>query len=703
MDAISTPPVTGDSAPHRASTATRRAASTERDPGVWPRTNRVLPWLAAAFLLMLWLVPFDSITAPFSVGVSSKLDRVALVLMFGAWIVIGAAGGRHGPRFRRSPMNVAILFFVVVAFTSIAVRLPVLSNLDEVVPTVKQLALLLSYFGLFYFVATVVRPQEVRHFLNLMLALACLSAIGTVWEYRGHGNLFYTWSAALLKGFSVQTPNGGSRFGRAAIVGPTESPLADAAILSIALSFALVYLIHARDRRGKVIWFLASALLLAGTLSTQRKSAVIIPLGAVIVLLIYKPRQMIRFVPAFLGLLAAIYAISPRAISGIRYQFLDIGTSASTVARTNDYTAITPDILAHPILGRGYGSYAPHVYRILDNQYLGLLVEMGFVGLAAYLLIMLTGGALAHRAARSRDPSRAMAGVALMGAIAGFVIANATFDVLAFAQVPYMLMFVLALTVVAADRSHADESPATAAAELGAPGAQRATIPPHPRRARVSRPPRRPVDVPRRPAAPRSPAPASSGEGHSRRVAGRWPGRIRGEHGRRPAHAARMAATLGATAIAIAVAFVVTPVPRAHPVPLVARRSAPAHSGPSANYGPLLNHVIRNLNAVRLSAGAQLAMAHGPTAQALAARRLAKAHRQAAAAFVHLDAPSARAADASLAKALQRVGEAYAKLASAAAQRDPRAYGAARAALTRADRALNSAFAQRDKLGYRVA
>src|SRR5437763_6782792 len=117
-----------------------------------------------------------------------------------------------------------------------------------------------------------------------MIILACLTAIGTILEYRGHGNLFYNWSAAILKGFSVSKAALGSRFGRPSIVGPTEAPLADAAILSIALSFALVYLIHARDKWGKIGWFIACALLLAGTLSTQRKSAVLIPLGALIAL-----------------------------------------------------------------------------------------------------------------------------------------------------------------------------------------------------------------------------------------------------------------------------------------------------------------------------------------------------------------------------------------------------------------------------------
>src|SRR5947209_4322476 len=107
-DRAATPPV---------ATPKRRAEKRRRDRpdgGMWPHTNRVLPWIVAAFLVMLFLVPFDSLVAPFSIGVDSKLDRVVLVGIIVVWIIVAAAGGRNAPRFRRSPLNVTILCFVVI-------------------------------------------------------------------------------------------------------------------------------------------------------------------------------------------------------------------------------------------------------------------------------------------------------------------------------------------------------------------------------------------------------------------------------------------------------------------------------------------------------------------------------------------------------------------------------------------------------------
>ena len=307
---------------------------------------------------------------------------------------------------------------------------------------------------------------------------------------------------------------------------------------------------------------------------------------------------------------------------------------------------------------------------------------------------------LAHRAARSRDPRRAMAGVALMGAIGGFIIANATFDVLAFAQVPYMLMYVLALTVVAADRSEAEEARRRSRPLWREPGFAPA---PH-RRARVTRPPRRPVDAPRRPSAPRAPVSQPRRVRRPLSAGSRWPRRLRGPHVEMPARTRWTAMTLSATAMAVVLGLVMARAPSARLVPSApAKRPTPAATGPSSSYARALNQVMSQLNAARASDGARLAVAHAPQVQAAAARQLSAAHQQAASAVLQLHPASAASANASLATSLKRAGDAYAALAAAAGRRDSRAYNSARASITQANRALDAAYAQLAKLGYRVA
>ncbi len=69
-----------------------------------------------------------------------------------------------------------------------------------------------------------------------------------------------------------------------------------------------------------------------------------------------------------------IRGLAPGALGSVTQQFTDGFFSAgTTVGRTSDYEAISPDLATYPFTGRGYGSITPaksDTYRILDNQYL---------------------------------------------------------------------------------------------------------------------------------------------------------------------------------------------------------------------------------------------------------------------------------------------------------------------------------------------
>jgi DNA polymerase III delta prime subunit len=125
--------------------------------------------------------------------------------------------------------------------------------------------------------------------------------------------------------------------------------------------------------------------------------------------------------------------------------------------------------------------------------------------------------------------------------------------------------------------------------------------------------------------------------------------------------------------------------------------------GLNATYARTLNAAIAQLNAVRASAGPQLAAATTTQAQAAAAHRLAQAHVQAASALGHLGAGAASTANAALAQALLTTANAYGALARAAARNDVRGYAAARAALARSAQAISLAFGELRQLGYQVA
>ena len=74
----------------------------------------------------------------------------------------------------------------------------------------------------------------------------------------------------------------------------------------------------------------------------------------------------------------------------------------------------------HPWLGRGMFTFLPRSYRILDNQWLMILVELGVVGLLAFLAFLLTAFFAARSAFRHAATSRSRhLGLVLSSTIAG--------------------------------------------------------------------------------------------------------------------------------------------------------------------------------------------------------------------------------------------------------------------------------------------
>ncbi len=442
--------------------AVARADDAAADGGTWPRTTRVLPWMLAAFLAMVWLVPFDSASLPVHLPFESKLDRVVIILMAFVWLAALLVGGRAAPKLRSSPLNWAIGLFLLVAVASILANHSQLVNLDEFSLAMKKLALLLGWVLFYFLVTSILRPREVSAFVTFMIGLACITAIGTIIEYRTGFNVFFEWGAKVLNpvGLHIDPQPPDDPFGRASITGPTQHGLVVALMLTIAFSLCLTRLVEPTQRRRWLVG-LAAVVILAGAFATQRKSALVVPVAVVAAMVAIRPRQAVRLLPVAVVMALAMPIVAPGALGSIRNQLFTsaVSQSNSTTGRTQDYAAVRPDVEAHPTLGRGYGSYDPHKYRIIDNQYIGMAIETGFVGVGSYLLLLLAVVLAARPALRSGDPRRAPPALAAACAAVAIGVAAALFDVFAYPQVPYVFLFVAGLAVVCASEAMPDPEP----------------------------------------------------------------------------------------------------------------------------------------------------------------------------------------------------------------------------------------------------
>ena len=444
----------GGETPNRSPAPARPAERPAADG--WPHTTRVLPWMVAGFIAMLWLLPINAIALQASLPVELKIDRVALPVIVITWLLSLAAGGPGAPRWRFTKVHAAVAIFVGVAFLSVVLNAPSLAGALEFGLAIKKLTLLAAFFSIFLLVASIVRPAEIRPFMTLTLALAVACALGILWEYRFGTNLFYTWSGRLLPSFFQVTSldtSGFDEIGRRAVAGPADLSLEAVGMLSMALPIALVRVMHSNRTRERILCGIATCILLGAMVATYRKSALLAPLTVCLVLAYFRRRELLRLAPLGLVIVLAIPALAPNALGSIVDQFAPNRLGVSTVSdRVSDYDAVRPDLLSHLAFGRGYGSYDHTVYRVLDNDLLMRVVETGLVGLAAYLLMLWLSIAAAVPIIRRRGPSRAPPALAIAAATGAFLVLSALFDIMSFPHGPYILMIMLGfLAVIVAD------------------------------------------------------------------------------------------------------------------------------------------------------------------------------------------------------------------------------------------------------------
>ena len=438
-----------------------RAPRTPRDDGVddaaggeggdWPRTTRVLPWMLAAFTAVVWLVPIDSIELQASLPIDLKFDRLVMPFLVVAWIGALIVARRGGPRLRASWIHVALGAFVTVAFLSVVLDAAPLNQALELDTSLKKLPLLVAYASLFVIAASTLRRSEVAPFLNYILLLAVICALGTLWEYRFQHNLFFEWSDALLPGaFEVTQLDSGWDFsGRRVTHGPAMHGLVAVAMLAMALPIALVNLIQSKRWRGRILYGLAACVLMAAMFATQRKTGLVAPIAVIAVLAYFRRRELLRMAPAAAVALIAVLVVSPGTITPTLSQFQPDQLDTNTVSdRASDYDAIRPDVWSKPAFGRGYGSYQPVGHRILDSEVLVRTVETGALGLLAFVLLPLAVVGAARGAIRSRDPARSPPALAGAAAAVAFFVVAFLFDTMSYPQVPYIFLGLAALVAV---------------------------------------------------------------------------------------------------------------------------------------------------------------------------------------------------------------------------------------------------------------
>lgn len=241
--------------------------------------------------------------------------------------------------------------------------------------------------------------------------------------------------------FSAVVDRGG--FTRSA--GTAMSPLEYGAALSTAMPIALTLALYERHR-NRLVRFLPATIIGAALLLSGSRSALLgLAAGVVVMFPVWSAK--IRTVAAAAGVIAlgAMVVLVPGMLGTLRYLFTSTDSDASAQSRSGSYDLVAEFVERSPLLGRGFGTFLPQ-YRILDNQYLLLLVEVGVVGLVAFLGLVLTAAACATIARRSLslELDRQL-GQALAAGVMANALLFAFFDALSFPMAAGCLFLMIGL------------------------------------------------------------------------------------------------------------------------------------------------------------------------------------------------------------------------------------------------------------------
>ena len=226
--------------------------------------------------------------------------------------------------------------------------------------------------------------------------------------------------------------------------GTSTHPIEYGVVLTMVLPIAITFAMKSPTRRWLYRAFLC-AIAVAVFLSISRSAMLCAGVALLVLAASWSAAARLRALVAMLAVAVLVYLTVPGMLGTITRLFTGVTDDASVSSRTGSYELAGHFISNSPLLGRGFGTFLPK-YWILDNGYLGLLIEAGVVGLGGLLILFATAATAARRARRMAiDEFDRGLSQALLASIAAGACSLAFFDTFAFPQSAGCIFLILGM------------------------------------------------------------------------------------------------------------------------------------------------------------------------------------------------------------------------------------------------------------------
>lgn len=422
----------------------------------------LLAWrtMLGLILAIILFIPIRRYTVGGGLPIELEPYRIVIALVLACWFCALLVDPEV--RWRRTGLEWPIATLVVAILASMVANLGRVEAASANV--VKNFTFFLSYLVIVYFIASVIRSRrDVDRMLQLLVFGGAVVALLSLIEWKTGTNFFGWYGHVLPVLHYVDEGVAQARGSGIRARGSAQHPIALSAALVVLVPLA--FYLYRRDRR--LLWLGCCGLLTLGALSTGSRTGTTMLIALLVTFFAIKPRESVRLLPLLLPMLVVIQVVMPGTLGTmksmlnpsfvIKEQSYDQGATAGRVA---DLGPALDRWSRKPFVGTGFGTTvadpnAPKEseQQILDDQWLGSLLDIGAVGALSLLALFVSAVRRLSRVAKRSQGDESWLATALAASLVCFAVGMLTFDAFAFIQVTFLAFVMFGLTGVVA-RSH---------------------------------------------------------------------------------------------------------------------------------------------------------------------------------------------------------------------------------------------------------
>lgn len=414
----------------------------------------LLSWrtIVAGLVCVILFIPIKRYHLPGSLPFDLEPYRLFVAFILSGWALSLLVDPRV--RLRGTFLDAPLLIVLAATLASDVLNPDRVGALGTEV--IKTVTFFVSFILVYYVFASIIRRRADVDFLLRVLVLgSTFVSMSAIVERRLGFNVFDNLSRVIPV---LQFEGSGEilRGGEFRTIGSAQHPIALSVLFAIVMPLA-VYLAKRTENRW---WWFAAALLAFGTLSTGSRTGVVAGFVILLVALWLRPRETLRLSKWLPIMLITIHFVLPGALGTIRASFFPPGgliaeqsgvvpgAEEHSSGRIADLGPSLDEWSNKPLLGQGYGtrrSTGPEANaRLLDNQWLVVLLETGIIGALAWLWLFVRVIRRLGRIARRDHGVDGWLAAALAASLAAFGGTMLTYDAFGFIQVNFVFFILLA-------------------------------------------------------------------------------------------------------------------------------------------------------------------------------------------------------------------------------------------------------------------